>query len=453
MHATGRDKCSNLSSVGLGVYVFLGTCGRTHDALDYLLLDCETVLSPLRSLPTELLSLIFDFSLAEPCDILEADPPLWTLSQVCQRWRTILLSQPIIWAKVYLDFSLRPDETRFRLRTQLERSGGLPLDVEFLCDDYRNFTRPERRLCHILMWECQRWERISLYGATALFNDLHLVRGRLPLVNKAQTRRSPEEQAFVNVGHFVPQLTVRLPFPQLLRFGGSNHLGGHLHTLASAHNLVDCALDIYESPLHVSSESRIVLPKLLRLAVSTAAFLGCIETPALQELHCSGPGDCLLVFLPRLKTKLQKLFLHGCNDARFSTLHMSSILFAARTVSELGVHITAAADALLSGLTILEESGDIGDVLPLQTITLDLRTYDTFHDTGRFVDMLESHWRRGKGRLHTACVCTSPSFVEPDSLERIERLREQGLKIPLYVNTQGLVEKTPPHLRVSYRHG
>lgn len=99
------------------------------ESLDEQLSKYEAVLSPLRSIPTELLSLIFTFALLVPCDTLEEDPPLWTLGQVCRRWRDTLVSQPTFWAKVDLDLAVRGDETAFRLKTHLQRSGDLLLDI------------------------------------------------------------------------------------------------------------------------------------------------------------------------------------------------------------------------------------------------------------------------------------------------------------------------------------
>jgi hypothetical protein len=68
----------------------------------------EGGLSLLRCMPTEILSHIFEFSLP-PHQIDAKDAP-WTVSAVCARWRTIVMSQSSFWTSIrYVDTSC--DET------------------------------------------------------------------------------------------------------------------------------------------------------------------------------------------------------------------------------------------------------------------------------------------------------------------------------------------------------
>ncbi|KAJ7763662.1 hypothetical protein DFH07DRAFT_396972 [Mycena maculata] len=424
------------------------------DALDEQLLKCKAALAPIRSMPTELLSLVFSFALLVPCDTLHADPPLWTLGQVCRRWRTILLSQPIFWAKVDLDFALRADETKFRLQTQLQRSGALPLDIDLLCDDDKSFTAHEQRLTRILAASSRRWERVSLYGHYSLYDYLDRVRDRLPLLRELHIMlRSPGHgnytlnifqsapklrHVFINMGYSTAPLTVILPFEQLLRFGGSNSWEGHLNTLGSACNLVDCALEICSTA--ATPASRIVLPHLLRLSLTNSAFLACLETPVLEDLYCPGPTLALASFLERLPSKLRKLFMHGSDSVHQSPFDIPPILQAAPTISHLGIRILKHAEDLLSDLTRI--------ITSLETITIDLEDCDGFDDAGRYVAMVESQWRAG--RLRTVHICSSDSFFSMPSWERMERLRGEGMEISWYSRTQLLLDLTPPHLHVLY---
>ncbi|KAJ7763668.1 hypothetical protein DFH07DRAFT_693519, partial [Mycena maculata] len=60
----------------------------------------EGALFPLHRMPPELLSLIFQYTLAY------SSPEIpWNIATVCSRWRTITLSQPSLWSTVVLGFS------------------------------------------------------------------------------------------------------------------------------------------------------------------------------------------------------------------------------------------------------------------------------------------------------------------------------------------------------------
>jgi len=66
----------------------------------------QSILSPLRRLPLELLYQIFDFFVPPQVPLNRpynhdrwSDLP-WGISQVCRRWRTITLSMPLLWSKI-----------------------------------------------------------------------------------------------------------------------------------------------------------------------------------------------------------------------------------------------------------------------------------------------------------------------------------------------------------------
>ncbi|KAJ7647872.1 hypothetical protein FB45DRAFT_210347 [Roridomyces roridus] len=101
----------------------------------------RAALSPLRHLPTEILSAIF--ALVGPVEnLLESGTSgPWCVSAVCSRWRAIALSLPSLWTDVSLDF--RADDVDIdridfgrrlpKLELHLERSGHLPLAIEYYC--------------------------------------------------------------------------------------------------------------------------------------------------------------------------------------------------------------------------------------------------------------------------------------------------------------------------------
>ncbi|KAJ7509696.1 hypothetical protein B0H11DRAFT_1657647, partial [Mycena galericulata] len=101
-------------------FVSLGSARRTHldakiailqaalnktleerNPLDIEIRKHQGAISPLRRLPTEILSLIFGFTMPSvgQLDNLLLPDPLgpWALSMVCSHWRAIVLSQPSLW--------------------------------------------------------------------------------------------------------------------------------------------------------------------------------------------------------------------------------------------------------------------------------------------------------------------------------------------------------------------
>jgi len=99
----------------------------------------QSILSPLRRLPPELLYQIFDFSAPPRLHLEGPDNPIrWSelpfnVSQVCHRWRAITLSMPILWTRIP---SLIPDEKYTTNPSFLEfytgfllRSAGEPIGI------------------------------------------------------------------------------------------------------------------------------------------------------------------------------------------------------------------------------------------------------------------------------------------------------------------------------------
>ncbi|CAE6501180.1 unnamed protein product [Rhizoctonia solani] len=104
--------------------------------------NARAVLSPIRSMPPELLGNVFIYA-------FEADPLVaWRLAAVCSAWRRQALSTCLIWTRLHVKTSCRTDPELFRL--WLERAGNtLPLDIEITLFDPapRNRTprTPKRR--------------------------------------------------------------------------------------------------------------------------------------------------------------------------------------------------------------------------------------------------------------------------------------------------------------------
>ncbi|KAJ7812034.1 hypothetical protein B0H14DRAFT_2377905, partial [Mycena olivaceomarginata] len=140
-----------------------------RDSLDTEIRKHEGALSPLRRIPPEILSLIFDF--ASPfteCFMIIEDGP-WPLSAVCSRWRSIALSQPSLWTELWLDFAEGPESVAgilLLVEAHLERSQKLPLTITFgpLYLNQRLCTDTEQAVLDLLATHCDRWETVELAG-------------------------------------------------------------------------------------------------------------------------------------------------------------------------------------------------------------------------------------------------------------------------------------------------
>lgn len=434
------------------------------DALDRQLSKYKAALSPLRQLPTEIISLIFTYAIRLPRGDPSRDLALWTIGQVCTRWRAVALSQPLLWTIVDLDLSGGPDKSRFRLETQLQRSREFPLRITLRCSVMDHY-RKEKKLINMLVEHCSRWETFEMSFPTerqAGFLNSTIPR-RFPLLRELNFRVYPtfdpslrdDESSFVcEYFEDAPNLrtvvvdcrfveTIKVPFPQLLRYRGTNTWGGHLSNLRSACNLVDCALNI--KGVGNLPAMKISLLHLHRLAVTNSLFLDCLDAPALQELHCSGPTSHIVSFLQSVPCKLQKLFLHECAGT-WPPPDFGPLLRAVPMLAHLGIQfIDPFYSKELYSLLILPTTAEM---VHLKTISICLQRlrHASVDPTGLFMDMLESRWRAGSLRSVDFC-----GYFPSRYASRMDRLRDEGLKVVLDNTTYKLLlDMTPPHLQLHY---
>ncbi|KAK7024937.1 F-box domain-containing protein [Favolaschia claudopus] len=295
---------------------------QTKDKLHSLITKHEAAISLVRQIPLEILAYIFEF-------VVESNEyyPPWTLSAVCGRWRAAALSQPRLWTSIryhrYNPFD--------KYEAQLLRSGTLPLSIEVDVDmEHPNDLSPEERcIFQLLCDHASRWENVSLRGPRQLFMEeirwmitAPLSRLRQLAVEMPYDSFDPNpmdvfqsalqlERVQANREFWYRPLPMTLSWSQLVTFGGSNTWAGHLHALATASNLVDCAPDIVLMPDSPLPPAPILLPRLQRLSFSNSGFLSCLETPALLELYCANDLHAVPSFVRRHGGKLQKLLMSG----------------------------------------------------------------------------------------------------------------------------------------------
>ncbi|KAJ7180977.1 hypothetical protein C8R46DRAFT_1345154 [Mycena filopes] len=436
--------------------------------------------SPLRRMPTELLSLIFAFASAND-GLLSTHSGPWLVSMVCSRWRKVALAQPSLWTRINLDFTDVPPNSPelwgigLTLVAQLKRSQGLPLNIEFCTFYPHSCTSRDFSLLEHLATHSQRWGTIKFSGPTQLyaFLDEHSIRDELPILRELDITVQPEDsdgilgpilvfescpnlqRAFVNAGPYGGDrpVSVDLPFPQLLFYSGSNPWIHHVPALHSASNIVDCVLCLINmEPLLaiIPPGSPIVkLPQLLRLSVSTNTVLDFLEIPALQELYSYDRSRDARPALTRLPN-LRKLFLGNCHLGA----HVAPLLRASPTITKLCMYIpVASVGDLFSALAPQARSGSTQLASPLHTISLrvtrdglddDLDDLPTPHlDQDILLAALEAHWQCGGWRsVDLYCPQFTPT---PVTLEWMCHLRSQGMDLQIFRRGSALLDHVIPH--------
>ncbi|KAJ7763664.1 hypothetical protein DFH07DRAFT_1059307 [Mycena maculata] len=413
-----------------------------RNALDLEVRKHAGAISPLRRMPPELLSLIFEYTLAY------SSAEVWNITAVCSGWRAIALSQPSLWSTVVLDFSKKEAETERRLLARLERSREAPLTIKFLTWDENECSDEEWKMLGILASYRDRWETVEASGPEDIYDHIS---GELPVLRELRITIHPSWRGrqtgdFADCPrlHFVsinpsslsdPLQLVWLPFFQLLRFSGSNSWTKHLHSLRSAENLVDCILHCTDTTTIIpSSQSTVTLPSLLRLSVSTTDGLEFLDTPALQELYCDKHAPHIYSFLKRVD-KLQKLVAPWSSDRPAPDL--ARLLRAAPTITTLGLYVPI--DLVADLFSILAPTAQNKDIIhgPLPALkAISLRVVaDGFDvdapppelDQDVLMEALESQWHHGSWRsVKLYCPELEPS---PRTLARMEVLCAEGMQV------------------------
>ena len=145
----------------------------------------EQLISPLRSLPPELLSLIFSFCLPHVEDLSKGweKLPAFNIVQVCRRWRTIGLDTPSLWtvlprielnAKTAVVPGSRLKRSHQRrlafLEETLRKSKDKLLWLDVKADD--DYLRVQQPIIDILAREAHRWGGFVIYSQLVTLNSI-----------------------------------------------------------------------------------------------------------------------------------------------------------------------------------------------------------------------------------------------------------------------------------------
>ncbi|KAJ7078818.1 hypothetical protein C8R43DRAFT_1083295 [Mycena crocata] len=129
----------------------------------------KSVVSRLRSLPPEVLSLIF-LAVPDPgdyCGLMLRTP--WLFTTICHRWRAVALATPALWADIQINLENWTSPGREQLlRTALERSGSGPLHIDISALS----TASSTEAFDLLMAASHRWKDATLNVPATLYSRM-----------------------------------------------------------------------------------------------------------------------------------------------------------------------------------------------------------------------------------------------------------------------------------------
>jgi len=314
----------------------------------------QSILSPLRRLPPEILYHIFAF-FAQPRlypntpDNRWSELP-WSLSQVCHRWRAISLSMPLLWTGIP---SLIPDMVYTTNPSFLEfytgfllRSADQPISV-FV---FSSAAKPDKAVkrhpaIKILISHSYRWRHLSIVSPSAhLLRAFRPIKNRLPLLRTLNLELDSEASLQVDMFKKAPKLSqvrfvgisperITLPWKQLVHYKGKHDAMGASIPLHSGRSLRTLELQIYpwDDFVESSQSLSIALTNLVELKFCgiifgelTRILLERLIVPAVEEISIVGADlfAASVPIIPRLTSMirrstdacvLQRLSLGGSN--------------------------------------------------------------------------------------------------------------------------------------------
>ncbi|KAF7335252.1 F-box domain-containing protein [Mycena sanguinolenta] len=160
-------------------------------ALNDYLVDCRSLLAPIRRMPTEVLVAIFALCADHPRDANDrrwkvvqrvAKQPLLILSQVCKRWHDVALKTPALWNTIVLGEFFYKHEIRTpeviekvlrQLKIVLDRGQNVPLHLVIEVD--------HPQLLELLARYSERWKTAEfIFSSSPIVRHLAGAKGRLP---------------------------------------------------------------------------------------------------------------------------------------------------------------------------------------------------------------------------------------------------------------------------------
>ena len=284
------------------------------------------VLSPIRSVPTEILEEIFQHCawqliLDQNCHWRELP---WAISQVCRTWREITLNLPCLWNRIPIhlgDDTLENfDAQSTFLSNLLARSRNAPLYLYVQAPFKEYDWHP---LVNILIPHSERVEELTIKSSTVTMNAFRKFKGHLPSLRKLTlsktSQRNHPSALIIDLFEEAPLLRevtlfalytheLILPWPQVISFNGSRiNRTGLSQLVANSLDLERLEIAGYSygagprtATLHRLTSLKV---KLENPTITSNFFFGSLNLPKVEEIEVEEyQGD----LLPHLITMLTR---------------------------------------------------------------------------------------------------------------------------------------------------
>ncbi|KAL1746246.1 hypothetical protein HDZ31DRAFT_73024 [Schizophyllum fasciatum] len=413
----------------------------------------KSLISPLRVLPSEILSEIFLYvvdrrpsrtRLLDATQTLHMHKGVWTLTRVCSRWRRLAQSDPRLWTRVDIHAKslARARDPASILRTFLSHSGQLPLTVECALSSYPAYMPSPTAAAGVirLLWEtAARWRKVNFnFGDCDPRVWAEVKPSTYDCLEDIQIRfgRSVPPDAAVSLTH-APRLrrcsfnqvlplppNVRLPLAQLTHYVGPCRIG-QTDTLPFLTSTEHISLTDYSSgPLVASIADR-------------------LEVPVLEELSAFHlvSGMHLIVDMLR-RSECDRLSLLQTSFIHFPLPSILEILVLSPKLGDLRIAVqpqdATKADNFFSHMTLPDHDDDTSDAPPRDILAPELRsiTYafygDGPHAPNAFMKFLKSRSTQNPPTLKDAALLLGDKryHEKNPALQRcVKELASAGLKL------------------------
>ncbi|KAF7357526.1 hypothetical protein MSAN_01348900 [Mycena sanguinolenta] len=282
----------------------IDTLINLRDSQRACVLALKYIVSPIRTLPVELLSEIFDLAIEDPTHVEDAH----RISQICSDWRQVAHSTPRLWSRpVRVDLDNEEDVVD-GWRAWMARSTPLPVDISLIPGHTSDAS-----ILEIVLEVAPRWRSLQVEdedGTVPLWMVRQLSECRLDSLEELSlgiivyNYANPTPILFTNVprlrklGLFNPDFPteIDLPWTQLTDLTlHSRMLDATFEVLAQCPNLISASLNVlgWSALPDVGPNIPVLFNQLRSLhlffSVELAPF-DYLSTPALQELHLDSFG-------------------------------------------------------------------------------------------------------------------------------------------------------------------
>ncbi|KAJ6613145.1 hypothetical protein B0H10DRAFT_2049688 [Mycena sp. CBHHK59/15] len=410
----------------------------------------DLIVYPVLSLPTEITSKIFQYTLLSIPRPSPPEAPL-LLTQICREWRAIAVNDHHLWQSILFE-DIGSLEL---LNLWLSRSGNLPLSYSLLSSD----PAQAESLLEASILHAHRWQDVTLTLPLPTFAKLEINQINLPVLRKISLAiRSATYTGVVTFGNTItiqnapllleahvttiPHVQFDLPWPQLttLTLRHNVEFSDCLSLLEHCPELVNLEISITDPGVPAIPPAPLTHHSMQCLTLNSMTLLEYLSLPRLQQLTVS--QDIEFRHAAALESFMRR---SAC------ILRVLSLLISYIAPDALRACLRAVPDSVVDlelAWRVLDERSAIfniltTDILPdLATLRLSGR-YLSPAEFGTLLDVLRARHAGGVLRSFTLRLDVFLSVpnvrVRPgiSTIERFRTLAAEGLKIKMILVLSG----------------